>query len=74
MVRCVLARSSTFLAVGNASASAFSTAKNVELPGLYPILKYSFAILCVKEYVCAKYEVDLQGGLQGHTKYHAWIG
>ena len=54
MVRCVLARSSTFLAVENASASAFSTAKNVDIPRLYPILKYPFATLCVKAYACAK--------------------
>ena len=32
-------RSSTFLAVEKASASAFSRSKNVELLGLYPILK-----------------------------------
>ena len=37
MVGCVLSRSSTFLAVEKATASAFSTAKNVELIGLYPI-------------------------------------
>ena len=33
-------RSSTFLAVEKAEASAFSTAKNVELRGFYPIRKH----------------------------------
>ena len=34
---CLNLRSSTFLAVEKASASAFSAAKNVELLGFYPI-------------------------------------